>query len=159
MPMAIAILEDNAERRDVMSACLRDRFPQYRHCVFTSADGIIRFLEEELANTVAICLDHDLDLIEGANGRCIDPGTGRDVADFLAARTPVCPVVVHTTNAVAAVGMESALTDAGWVIRRVVPYGDLDWIGETWLRAVRDAIVAAAVPMRPTAAVGHPRGV
>lgn len=151
MPMAIAILEDNAERRDVMSACLRDRLPQYRHCFFGSADEIIQFLREELANTLAICLDHDLDLIEAPNGRFIDPGTGRDVADFLAACTPCCPVVIHTTNSVAAIGMESVLTDAGWVIRRVVPYGDLEWIGETWQRAVRDAIVAAAVPERSLA--------
>src|SRR3954453_22626652 len=78
------------------------------------------------------------------DGRMIDSGDGRQAADYLAARPPQCPVVIHSTNTPAAVGMEGALKDAGWTVNRVSPYGDLEWVASDWLRAVRRAIVASA---------------
>jgi hypothetical protein len=91
-----------------------------------------------------IVLDHDLELLPAADGQLVDPGTGRDVADYLAAQAPVCPIVIHTTNAPAGVGMQTVLEEAGWTVTRVVPYGSHEWIGQTWLRAVRDAITETA---------------
>src|SRR2546423_12419540 len=123
-----------------MRACLADRFYQYPAHFFDDAGEMIRFLDEHLADTLVISLDHDLDLKPGADGRCIDPGTGREVADYLAAKEPVCPVIIHTTNAPAAAGMELVLHDAGWQTRRVVPFGDMEWIETHWFPAVRRAI-------------------
>ena len=38
-PIRILILEDDAERRLVMSECLTDRFPQYEVAFFETAPG------------------------------------------------------------------------------------------------------------------------
>ena len=53
----------------------------------------------------------------------------------------VCPVVIHTSNSQAALGMELVLKDAGWKTRRVVPFADTDWIQTDWFPAIRRAIV------------------
>ena len=149
----IYILEDDARRRQAMSAALADRFPQYPVRFFTTApDMLDRLAQVDLSRLLAIGLDHDLELITGADGQCIDPGSGRDVADWLARLHPACPVVIHSTNAPAAVGMQLALEDSGWEVDRVVPFGDLQWISECWLRAFRDAIVGAVA--QPSATAG-----
>ena len=141
MPMEIAILEDNEERCNAMRTVLQDRFPQYPIRFFATAAEMIRYLRLHLPNMIAIALDHDLDLIAGGVNRLFDPGTGRDVADYLATEDAVCRVVIHTTNQPAAEGMEQALRDAGWRTKRVIPYGDLEWIPEIWFPAMRNAIV------------------
>ncbi|MEX2187996.1 MAG: hypothetical protein WD875_14420 [Pirellulales bacterium] len=46
---------------------------------------------------------------------------------------PACPIIIHSTNYPAAIGMEAVLSDSGWRVERVTPYGDLDWIAESWL--------------------------
>jgi len=102
---------------------------------------MIRFLAVHLVDTLAISLDHDLELKPGPEGRCIDPGTGREVADFLAGREPVCPVIIHTTNSQAAAGMVMVLREARWKTRRVLPFDDLSWIEADWFPAIRRAIV------------------
>ena len=91
--------------------------------------------------TIAVALDNDLELKPGPDGRCVDPGSGCHVADFLATRAPVCPVVIHTTNSEAAVKIEDTLRRAGWKTRRVVPFDGMNWIPTDWFRAVRRAIV------------------
>jgi hypothetical protein len=148
MPMQIAILEDNEDRREEMAVCLKDRFPQYPVQFFATAAETIRFLRLHLDDCLLIGLDHDLDLIEGANGQLFDPGSGRDVADYLATRRPTCPVTIHTTNVPAAEGMRAALEEAGWATSQVVPYGDREWIGQLWLRTVRNAVVRDGVALQ-----------
>jgi hypothetical protein len=127
-----------------MRRCLRDRFPQFEARFFEESAGAIDYLRDHFCDTLVICLDHDLELVPGADGRLVDPGTGRDVADFLARHPPVCPVVIHSTNSAAATGMEMVLQEAQWQTQRVVPYGDLEWIPTQWFRAVRRAIVGQA---------------
>src|SRR4051794_26332426 len=105
MPLKIAILEDNEDRQAVMRALLADRFSLYDIQIFDDPGTMIRFLEAHLADTLVISLDHDLDLKPGPYGRCVDPGTGREVAEYLASQQPVCPVIIHTSNAHAALGM------------------------------------------------------
>ncbi|MDM8551916.1 hypothetical protein QUF72_17665 [Desulfobacterales bacterium HSG2] len=61
-----------------------------------------------------------------------DPGTGRDVVDYLITRTPACPVILHTTNHTAREGMTFALESSGWKTSYVRPYNDLEWIKEVW---------------------------
>jgi hypothetical protein len=151
MAMKIAILEDNLERREVMQTCLVDRFGMYDARFFDDAGDMIRFLDEHLADTLLISLDHDLELKPGPNGRCVDPGTGREVADFLAGKEPVCPVIIHTSNGDAAVGMQLVLRDAQWKTRRVLPFDDTKWILDDWFPAVRRAIVGPISGQQRTA--------
>ena len=145
MTLKIAILEDNADRRAAMEMRLADRFPQYPRFYFVAAQPMIEWLAEQIDEVILISLDHDLDLLPGEDGRLIDSGTGRDVADFLATHAPSSPIVLHTTNQPAAAGMEMVLEDAGWHVQRVVPYGDLEWIDEAWFPAIRNQIVESAI--------------
>jgi CheY-like chemotaxis protein len=141
MAMKIVILEDNADRQRAMRAWLTDRFYSYEHRFFDDSGEMIRYLGDHLADTIVISLDHDLELKPGPHGRCLDPGSGREVADYLATQAPVCPVILQTTNAPAAAGMELVLREAGWKTRRVVPFDDLRWIETDWYPAIRRAIV------------------
>jgi CheY-like chemotaxis protein len=142
--MQILILEDNEERQAAMRECLKDRFHQFAVRFFDAADEMIEFLDRHLPSTILISLDHDLELKHGSDGKSIDPGTGRQVADFLARRPPQCPVVIATTNSSAAVGMEMALQEARWTTYRVLPFNDLEWVTAQWFPVVRRAIVASA---------------
>jgi hypothetical protein len=137
----IVILEDNAERQAIMRACLEEHFAAFASRFFDDAAEMIHFLDANLAETIAIALDNDLEMKTGRDGRCVDPGEGRQVAEFLAGRAPVCPVVIHTTNANAADAMTEVLTTAGWKTRRVVPFDDMNWIATDWFAAMRRAIV------------------
>src|SRR5690349_17537358 len=141
MAMKIVILEDNADRQAVMRHCLADRFYTFDAHFFDDARDTIRFLEAHLPETILIALDNDLELKTGSDGRCIDPGCGRDVANFLATQPPTCPVIIHTTNSDAAVASEAALREAGWKTKRVIPFDDMAWIETDWFLAVRRAIV------------------
>jgi len=149
MPMKIVILEDNADRKAAMQSCLADRFSMYEMRFFDEPAAMIQFLQGNLDEMLVIGLDHDLELKPGPSGQWIDAGTGREVADYLAQRPPVCPVVIHTSNAAAAIGMEMVLNARGWKTHRVVPFEDLDWIPREWLRTVRRAILDIARPARP----------
>jgi hypothetical protein len=144
MAMIIAILEDNEERTAAMLDCLRDKFRQYEARVFSTSRETIRFLETSLDNTVLISLDHDLELKPDGAGGMVDGGTGREVADFLASRAATCPVLIHTTNSHAAVGMDRVLRESGWATYRVVPFDDMAWIRTDWLKTVRRAILNSA---------------
>lgn len=163
MACHIAILEDDAGLQAAMADCLQDRFPQYPARFFATAGEMIWHLRRHLPEVLAIGLDHDLELVPVVNNSVLNSGTGRDVADYLASEVPVCPVVIHTTNDAAAIGMERVLQETGWATSRVVPYCDLEWVSEVWLRAMRDAIVGAvgASPARIVPSPGRivPRAV
>jgi CheY-like chemotaxis protein len=141
MAHKIAILEDNLDRQAVMRRCLADRFYTFDAHFFDEASAMIRFLDLNLQETIAISLDNDLELKPGPDGRMIDPGSGVEVAEHLAKRPAVCPVVIHTTNTNAAESMKSALAAAGWRTWRVVPYDGMNWIESDWLFRMRRAIV------------------
>jgi hypothetical protein len=141
MAMKIAILEDNLDRQAIMRACLADRFYTFDAHFFDDSAEMIRFLESHLDETIVIALDNDLELKPGPEGRCIDPGSGCNVAEFLATKEPVCPIIIHTTNTLAAAKMEECLGGAGWKTRRVIPFDDTNWIASDWFPAVRRAIV------------------
>jgi hypothetical protein len=152
MAMKIVILEDNADRQAVMRACIADRFYTFDAQIFDDASEMIRFLETNLGETLVISLDNDLDLKPGPDGRSVDPGEGRQVAEFLAKQKPVCPVIIHTTNTNAADAMTEALTAAGWKTRRVIPFDDMNWIESTWFPVMRRAIVG---PIKRTRSESH----
>jgi hypothetical protein len=137
----IAILDDEPERIAAMLPCLANQCPTHETAVFDNAPDMIDWLAVHCRDAILICLDHDLGPNRSRNGASFDPGTGRDVADFLSAKAPSCPVIVHTTNCLAAPGMVRVLEESGWTVSRVSPYADLEWIGEVWVREVRRALL------------------
>jgi hypothetical protein len=141
MGMNIVILEDNAERIGAMRYCLEDRFHTYETRFFDSATEMIQYLEAHWTEIIVICLDHDLELKPTPDGGLVDPGTGRDVVNYLATKSPVCPVIIHSSNSAAVAGMERVLHEAQWQTRRIIPFNDLEWIHQDWFRTVRRAIV------------------
>ena len=155
MQHAIFILEDNAERLAAMRDLLADKFPFFEVRAFAASRPAIDWLRANLVRTVCIALDHDLEPLPSEPWD--DPGTGRDVAEFLTNQVPHCPIVVHTTNAQASVAMEAMLDEAGWSVVRVLPYGDLEWIAEAWLPLVRNSIVGAAGKSRAGQSPGNVR--
>jgi hypothetical protein len=117
-----------------------DKFPFFPSRFFRTATEAINWLEGHLESAVCVSLDHDLEPHPFAVD--VDPGTGREVADFLARREPRCPVVIHSSNLDAAIGMQYVLEEHQWSVARLAPYGDLAWVNESWLPAIRNAIVA-----------------
>ena len=141
MRHSIVILEDDSNRIAVMDDCLADKFPFFERKFFRTAPDAIAWLDAHLSETACVSLDHDL---EPQSPSDPDPGIGRDVADFLAARRPTCPVIIHTTNRPAAEGMELVLVDTGWKVERIMPYESCRWIPEAWLPLIRHAVVKSA---------------
>lgn len=83
-----------------------------------------------------ISLDHDLNPQPGATR---DPGTGLEVAKLFASHFPLCPVIIHSTNADRAWSMHNELRFAGWTVDRVGPIGD-DWVQNLWLPKAREML-------------------
>lgn len=139
--MTIAILDDEPDRIDEMRRCLASCI-SCEVVVFDNAPDMIGWLSENLASVHLICLDHDLGANRIRDGKVFDPGTGRDVANFLAAQLPVCPVIIHTTNSLAAPRMIMVLEDAAWRTEKVCPYDDLAWIQADWITQVRNLLAS-----------------
>jgi ADP-ribosylglycohydrolase len=74
-------------------------------------------------------------------GATVDPGTGLELAKFLAECRPVCPVIIHSTNADRAHSMHNELRFADWVAERVGPIGT-DWIETLWLKKACEFLAA-----------------
>lgn len=144
--MNIVILEDDERRRLAMQDCLRDRFHQYEAVFFDDAKEMLTYLRVNLRCALIISLDHDLVSKSQQNGKSLDAGTGREVADYLATRPPTCPIIIHSTNSAAGDGMEFLLREANWQTHRVHPFGDLGWISSLWFKTLRNAIVGSARP-------------
>lgn len=88
-----------------------------------------------------IALDHDL-FTDNENDP--DPGDGRDVAAFLATQPTIAPILIHSTNAVAADSMLFTLADAGWKVDRIAPIGS-DWIESFWFPTAMNLVGALDV--------------
>jgi hypothetical protein len=129
----LLMLEDNAERVRRFTAALRRVDPDLPLRLWRDAWTMLRELPELLPHARLISLDHDLDPLEGETD---DPGTGWDVTKVLAAQCPVCPVIVHTSNAERAGWMMGEFDLGGWEYHRVPPLGD-DWIERAWGGVVR----------------------
>ncbi|QDT38750.1 cyclic-phosphate processing receiver domain-containing protein [Stratiformator vulcanicus] len=133
----VAILEDEAARLERMRPVVSSHFPAHQLVDSDRSSAFIEIVELLWQQLDLICLDHDLPLM--THGDHVDDfGSGRDVSKYLANRSPICPVIIHSTNRAAADAMQFELADADWDVRRTVPYGDLEWIDEIW----RDAITS-----------------
>jgi CheY-like chemotaxis protein len=152
--MRILILEDNEGRRQAMRETLSGKFPSFAIEFFSSAQPMIdRFKEAGFYDVAMVSLDHDLEMIQTSEGTALDPGTGVDVADWLATQPAVFPVVVHTTNSVGGERMMDLLVHAGWTTSRTVPYDGETWIAEKWYPLVRQNVVTHG-PRMSMAALG-----
>jgi hypothetical protein len=113
----VAILEDDPGRAGAMRAVLASLGVE--HVIHDSAAAMNEWLAANLAKVRLLSLDHDLGPSrEHADGGRLDPGIGREVADFLAARAPSCPVIVHSSNGPAAQSDQRLGLDRGQLAAR-----------------------------------------
>jgi ADP-ribosylglycohydrolase len=129
----ILILEDNDERIAGFQKAVTGLAGSFVLKIWRDAHSMIAECAEFFSSTALICLDHDLNPQPGVT---TDPGTGLDVAKFLADFLPVCPVLIHSSNTDRVYSMHNELRFAGWIVDRVGPLG-ADWIETTWLRRMR----------------------
>ena len=130
----ILILEDNDERITAFERTVAGLGNDFALKIWRDAHSMIRECEEYFPITALISLDHDLNPQPGVT---TDPGTGLDVAKFLAECRPVCPVIIHSTNADRAHSMHNELRFADWVAERVGPIGE-NWVEALWLPKARE---------------------
>lgn len=130
-PDRILILEDNEDRIIAFRSIAQAMWPALDLVVWRTAPRFIAEVEGHLARAALISLDHDLN---PQADDTTDPGTGLEVAQFLADYLPVCPVIIHSSNTDRAWSMHNELRFAGWHVQRVGPIGDCEWIRETWRR-------------------------
>jgi len=133
MNKLIAILEDDERRAGWMYQGIAQRFPDLDCIIFDNATDMIAWLKDSLEKVVLMSLDHDLGPNSERDGKTFDPGTGRDVVNFLITQKARFPVIIHTTNHIGGDGMRYALEDAGWTVKRVVPF---DEFKEEWVKMV-----------------------
>lgn len=133
----IVILDDEEDRLVAMRKVLSKKLTNYQVNTFKTAPSIIDWLKANLTSVALISLDHDLVPESPADP---DPGTGREVADYLMNQSPICPVIIHSTNSIAASGMEWVLSEAKWSVSRVVPYQHLTWVKSWWIKEVVELI-------------------
>src|SRR5262245_4237798 len=91
----ILILEDNDERISAFQRAVAVLGDGFDLKIWRDAPAMIAEAEAFFPTAVLISLDHDLNPMPGVTD---DPGTGLDVAKFLAECRPVCSVIIHSTN-------------------------------------------------------------
>jgi hypothetical protein len=96
-------------------------------------------IDSFLGEAQLISLDHDLYRDSPSDP---DPGSGRMIANLLAKRAPVCPVIVHSTNTDAAWGMFNELKSARWKVELVHHLNHSAWIEELWLPVAAKLVLA-----------------
>ena len=131
----VLILEDDLGRTERFRVALKRLGTNFEMKVWRNAKKMIEELDGYLQTSILISLDHDLNPIRAGE----DPGDGLDVAKFLASRTPVCPVIVHTSNISRSEAMMGELELAGWTVKRVGPIGE-DWVEVDWANFVSQLI-------------------
>ena len=130
----ILILEDNGERIAAFEEAVRAMGATIR--LWRDAPTMLAECADCLPFANLISLDHDL---MPATPDSPDPGTGLEVAEFLATFPPACEVIIHTTNIERRWSMHNELRHAGWKTTIVAPLTP-DWIKTSWSAAARTAI-------------------
>jgi len=131
----IAILEDEENRQIAMKEALIEIGEKY--CFFDNAPEMISWLEKNLETVKLICLDHDLGPNRQKDGEIFDPGDGRNVVNFLISKTQKCPVIIHTSNYLAAPEMICNLEANFWTVYRVFPFDNTSWVNISWFPLVK----------------------
>jgi len=138
MSRLLLVLDDDAERLHGFEGVAAQAGAGFKG--WRTAPAMLAELDRHLPEARLISLDHDLYKDAPADS---DPGSGRMVADALAGRKPVCPVIVHSTNTDAAWGMHNALTRAGWTVELVHHLNQPRWIEERWLPVAKRLVFAS----------------
>ena len=128
--MGWLVLEDNPNRTAAFqnAAKLGRQTEEIR--IWRIASQMIQELPTVLSGATLLSLDHDLYKQDESDP---DPGSGRDVANYLAKQKPLCPVIIHSTNTNAAWGMHNELTHAGWKVEIIHHLDEANWIETRWL--------------------------
>jgi CheY-like chemotaxis protein len=134
--LTVLILEDDPTRINRFKSVLSGLGSSIDLKVWRSAKEMIKELGNYIQTATLISLDHDLAPIEHGDQ---DPGDGLDVAKFLASQTPVCPVIIHSSNVSRSDAMEGALELEDWIVKRVAPIGN-DWIEIDWVNLAKQLI-------------------
>jgi hypothetical protein len=138
----LMMLEDDLERIRRFTAIVATHYPHARLDVYRTAPEFIAAYSTLTSTPCLVCLDHDL-FVDSPDDA--DPGDGRDVSNFLATQDPICPALIHSTNAPAADSMMFSMRDAGWTVDRIAPIGD-DWIETYWYPVANEMVVANFTP-------------
>jgi ADP-ribosylglycohydrolase len=134
----ILVLEDNEDRIHGFQKAVAGLGRSFDLRIWRDAPSMMAECASLFPNAAVICLDHDLN---PQPGETADPGTGLDVARFLADFLPVCPVLIHSSNTDRVYSMHNELRFAGWTVDRVGPLGS-DWIETTWLRRMKELLAS-----------------
>jgi hypothetical protein len=132
----VLILEDDLTRISRFKSVLNSIDANLGVKVWRNAGKMIKELDSYIQTAILISLDHDLEPIEPGGQ---DPGDGLDVARFLVSRTPVCPLIIHSSNISRSEIMAGVLELESWVVKRVAPIGD-DWIEVEWASFAKQLI-------------------
>ena len=124
----ILILEDDEDRVRGFRSAVAFLGRKFRVRIWHNAGTMIVESPGCFAQACLISLDHDLQAVPGE----ADPGTGLDVAEFLSLHSPVCPVILHTSNFDGRLSMHNQLRAGGWAVATVPPR-ESDWIQTSWL--------------------------
>lgn len=127
--MRLLILEDDHDRIRRFDALLKG---DDKMTVARTAPNFIEAYSLLTEPPDLICLDHDLFIDLPSDPA---PGDGRDVSNYLVTQSPICPALIHSTNADAADSMLFSMRDAGWQVERIAPIGE-DWIEAYWFPTV-----------------------
>lgn len=137
-PSNLLILEDDADRANrFRHVALEVGFMDSAVQVWRNAHEMANSIRERIETTAVISLDHDLFLPDGTSDAW---GDGMIVANTLASLKPFAPVILHSSNRVAAHAMMGILADAGWHVERVAPIGDR-WVEEDWAVTIRSLLL------------------
>jgi hypothetical protein len=130
------VLEDNDDRIFGFQAAVASVVPPLDLKIWFDAPTMIAEMPAWFDEVCIFSLDHDL---SPRFERAPDPGTGWEVAEFLAGHPPVCPVLIHSSNTERAWSMHNELRFSGWTVDRIGPVGS-DWIPTLWLPKVRNML-------------------
>jgi hypothetical protein len=132
---AVLILDDKPERQAEFERIAPALGEDLEVLFWDDAHRMRKECERFLSRAALISLEQDLDGKFGGN-----PGSGLDVAEFLAEKKPVCPVIVHTSNTDRSFSILNELRFADWNVDRVGPIGDR-WIEKYWSPKAKELLV------------------
>ena len=138
--MLVAILDDDKDRRAEMEHSLKQACPDVSIELFDSAPDMIAWLARHIDVVGVVSLAHDLGPSRLRDGMLFDPGTGRDVTDFLVEMDRSFPVVVHTPHTSAGKRMLALLEQAHWPCFRIEPTNDSSWISSDWVPRISELL-------------------
>ena len=138
--MLVAALDDDRERCLEMKRLLAQAVPEATLGFFDSAPDMIAWLARHLDTVALVSLTHDLGPSRFRDGMLFDPGTGRDVTDFLVELDRSFPVVVHATAGTRSKGMLKLLEHAEWPCAQVEPKANIEWISALWVPRVAELL-------------------